>query len=329
MFTAFCGTQRNGIPFHESCMPTRTLVTKILKQKGESTFDAIPLKFCFPRLQFEKKGLSAARPSKVLRLGTGLAVEVDQSEDDFAKFVQPSDFLDCLSVLGTAYAVCEVVSPVMWSTHMDTIQEKIRSFPNELTSIILCEYRLRQRWSVFFSQRNSVSAPASLSDAIAHFSQEMIAAAFWFDAMYQNPDTRFRATAGGGFTPSPASGRQKRGTTAAFGPSPKAPKNQRPRPGPTPGKGKDIKGRDPKGKGKGKDAATAMGYTGPFKFTMNDGSRICFLGLQSAGCPRGGSCPMSSSHGVCPLPACNKAKHCCETTHPDLWGPFASAVLRR
>ncbi len=323
MCNAFCQTHRNGIPLHESSMPTRTLVSKVLKQKLDTTFDAIPLKFCFARLQFEKKGLSTAKTSKVLRMGSGLAIEVNETEDDFSKYVQPSDFLDCLRVLGTAYAVCDVVSPVMWSTHMDAIAEKVRNFPHELPSIILCEHRLRQRWSVFFSQMNTASAPSSLGDAIAHFASESISTAFWFEAMFQNPDTRLKQAPGPGYGSWTQPSRQKKGTSGPYAQGPKAPKNKSTRPGKGPGSGKD------KGKGKGKDTAVNMGYQGPFKFSMPDGSRICFRGMSSAGCTRDTSCPMAGSHGVCPLPSCNRAKHCCETTHPDLWGAFASSVLRR
>jgi len=325
MCQSFCQAHRNGIPLHESSMPTRTLISKVLKQKLDNTFDAIPLKFCFARLQFEKKGLSTSKTSKVLRMGSGLAVEVSETEDDYTRYVQPSDFLDCLRVLGAAYAICEIVSPVMWSTHIDAIAEKVRNFPNELPSIILCEHRLRQRWSVFFSQMNTASAPSSLGDAIAHFASESIATSFWFEAMFQNPDTRLKQAPGPGYGPWTPPSRQKKGTSGPYAQGPKAPKSKPPRPGKGPGTGKD-KG---KGKGKGKDTAVLMGYTGPFKFSMPDGSRICFRGVSSAGCTRDTSCPMAGSHGVCPLPACNRAKHCCETTHPELWGSFASAVLRR
>jgi len=42
----YCHTHRGDASFAESCLPTHVLVAKVLKQKNDHHFDAIPLKYC-------------------------------------------------------------------------------------------------------------------------------------------------------------------------------------------------------------------------------------------------------------------------------------------
>ena len=76
---------------------------------------------------------------------------------------------------------------------------------------------------------------------------------------------------------------------------------------------------------KAKEVATNFGYTGPLRFNQPN-RKFCFHSGSVAGCPKGPSCIFASSHGLCPLPRCNGAKHVCEIEHPEVWAPFAAAL---
>jgi len=263
----------------------------------------------------------------------GLALQVDETIDDYSKHVHPTEFLTCLETLGVAYAVCEVVPKLGWEAYIDTIKEKISQFPHPhlLANLMLCDHRLRQKWGTYLTIQLSGGTPCTLPDAIAYYQTPAVASPFWMEALFVDPTTRMPL---GGSSKGKGKGSDK-GGYGDFRPSPKAngrnkqrgpyeqPKQTQP---PRQGKGPGAAGGRPgKGPRVSREVAANFGYHGPLRFNQ-DGFQFCFRGSSIAGCPQGPGCKFAASHGMCPLPKCNKAKHSCEQTHPELWAPFASAL---
>jgi len=230
---------------------------------------------------------------------------------------------------------------------MDTFSLKLHNYdqPHEVKCVLLGEFRLRHQWASYVSQNNSVQNPVGLADAIRHYNEIQVASSFWYQTLIEDRATRIRGPSGqpsmgvrnpysqaqktksyplgapGPYAPPPKSNRRNahKGTGAAQPAN--ADRNGTPR--------KAIKDKGSgKGKGLNRDAARNMGYNGPLVFADPNGKQSCFRGQSTGGCPRGNDCRMKDTHGICPLPACNKAKHICETVHSQIWADFARVCIR-
>ena len=317
LIRAYCIANRDGLPFPPSVTPTRVLVGKVLKAKNKSSYSMIPLKFCFPASTFELKELSASQKGlKRIQLGGGVFTEISQSETDYTRFVSSTEFLSCVKVLGTAYAVTDVVPNLLWQVHLETITAKVAQFPDHIQKLCLAEQRLRSEWATHVLVEGT-----SFINAIKYFQQPQASAAFWMETLYMNPETRLAAHG------SPPSDRPY-----PFGAGKGNNKNSPRKTGTKSfqGTGSPQKVRkvvnQPKGKGKGKAGRNPplSSYSGPFKWRTADNKPVCFGGASTAGC-KDPKCRFQDSHGLCPLPACNGARHSAQSQHPQEWAEFAAA----
>jgi len=317
LLTDYCVQYRDGVFFTRDVIPTRALLGFLMKQKDASTFDAVPLKLCHPAYRFDAKELQAQSGQKKIQIGTHVGAAIPFSLSDFERTAVLQDFVQYLKVLGTAYNVLGVIDQVTWNTHMEQVSEKLRQFPTQWFQIKNAEFSLRQNWAMHMREKQ-----VSFVESVKHFQQDVAGQLFWLQACYMAEGSRFDFAEAKG----PGKGSVSRGQKRAWSP----PGRYTGAPSPVQNAPNNQKiAKVPRNKG-GKSSPAGPRYNGPLIFMGNDHGdkgRICFAGCTTQGCPRGAACTMKLSHGVCPLPGCKGQKHCCETTHPELWRAFRESSL--
>jgi hypothetical protein len=210
----FCKDKRSGTPLHPTTIPTRALVGRILKQKDTNTFDPIPLKFCHPANTFESKDLGLTGKRK-LRLNSDLTMELDKTLEDYERSVGGQDFVSCVKVWGTAYALCDVINETTWGVHVDQFTQKLNEFPEFPGSVKLIEFRLRQKWTSFMRDSSTKTKSVSLLEAVQNYQDPDRFALFSHNALFVDVDTRITphntGTGYGAWSP-PGVRKHKRGT---------------------------------------------------------------------------------------------------------------------